>query len=72
MFGEWYFNIIISLIICSIVYIAFVKIVLLDTPYVCDICDEECSKIHMCIKCGRHFCNNCGNIDKKLCKNCDK
>lgn len=37
---------------------------------VCEICGLEAAKILVCTKCGAKFCEECGDVKKKLCYDC--
>ncbi|MEM2917976.1 MAG: orotate phosphoribosyltransferase [Candidatus Altiarchaeota archaeon] len=37
---------------------------------ICDICGKTVDKVYVCSDCGSLFCVKCGNVEKKLCKDC--
>ena len=41
-----------------------------DIVSVCEICGLEATKIFICTKCGAKFCEECGDLKKKLCYDC--
>ncbi len=36
----------------------------------CEICGEEYDALNTCSVCNTHFCNNCGDPQRLLCKDC--
>ena len=37
---------------------------------VCEICGMEVVQVHECSKCEAKFCDECGDLGKKLCYDC--
>lgn len=37
---------------------------------VCEFCGEESPEVVACKRCGAHFCDECGYVDRRLCFDC--
>lgn len=37
---------------------------------ICEICGMEVVKVHECSECEAKFCDECGNLKRKLCYDC--
>ncbi len=37
---------------------------------ICDICGMEVASVHQCSQCGANFCDECGDVKRKLCYDC--
>jgi len=37
----------------------------------CDLCKDISTDFNYCLKCGRHYCNNCGDADLMVCCECE-
>ena len=37
---------------------------------ICEICGMEVVSVHVCSDCGAKFCDECGDIKRKLCYDC--
>ena len=37
---------------------------------ICEICGMEVIQVHECSKCEAKYCNECGDLGKKLCYDC--
>ena len=72
MFSSYIYKILFFIIVISLAYIAMVKVSILDSPYTCEVCEEDYDEIYTCKKCGRYFCNQCGDTKNNLCKRCIK
>lgn len=36
----------------------------------CDICGMKVASVHECSQCGANFCDECGDVKKRLCYDC--
>lgn len=37
---------------------------------ICEICGMEVVAVHECSECGAKFCDECGDVNRKLCYDC--
>jgi len=37
---------------------------------ICEICGMEVVTVHECSECGAKFCDECGDVKRKLCYDC--
>jgi len=37
----------------------------------CDLCGKIVERVFVCSDCGAVFCEKCGNVKKKLCRDCE-
>ncbi len=37
---------------------------------ICDICGMEVAKVYRCRECGAMFCEECGDVEARICYDC--